>query len=53
MLMPCMQWAQLSTHAFSSEEELKGDIIYNYTPVPGPAGYFEQVYIFNHSNAEG
>ena len=47
-----MQWAQLSTHAFDSED-LKRAIIYNYSPVPGARGYFEQVYLFNRTAAEG
>lgn len=47
-----MQWAQLSTHAFDSEEDLKSAIIYNYSPTPGSMGYFEQVYVFNHPSGE-
>jgi hypothetical protein len=53
MLESCVQWAQLSTHAFVSEDELKEDLIYNYTPIPDPHGYFAQIYLFNHSSAEG
>ena len=46
-----VQWAQLSTHAFQSAEELAEDIIYNYDPVPDPHGHFQTVYVFNHSEA--
>jgi hypothetical protein len=44
-----LQWAQLSTHGFVSEDELKEQIIYNYSPIRDPHGYFDQVYVFNHS----
>lgn len=45
-------WAQMSTHAFESDEELKKLIIYNYAPVVDPGDYFDQVYIWNSTTIE-
>jgi gamma-glutamyl hydrolase len=38
--------ARRSAHAFPSESEEAAALIYNYPAVPGPEGYFAQVYLF-------
>jgi hypothetical protein len=53
MLECLVQWAQLSTHRFDCEEELKDHLIYNHSPIPDPLRYFVQTYLFNRSFGGG
>jgi len=45
--------ARLSSHTFASNEAEDAALIYNWAPVRGPIGYFEQVYVWNRTQATG